>query len=374
MKFRHSIIPAGLALALAGSLTFAAVPPTAAFADPASELAEAEEQLDSLGAELAAFQADLEDATTQLENKDYEISEKQAEIDDKQVELEQRQAELGLTLRTNYKAGSSSLLESILGSTSFEDLANRVYYASCISEHETELVETVRTLAAQLEQEMDELEQQKTELQQQVDDLQSKVDTYETKVAEAQELYDSLDAEVKAQLAAQQEAEENANISTVIEATGNSSSQSQSDDNESSSSEETSSNSSGGSTGGSTGSSTGGSTTHAPSGGGVETALSLVGSPYVWGATGPDSFDCSGLVCYCYGYARGRTTYDMINSLKASGDWKTSLDELSYGDLVFPHSGHVGIYLGNGQMVHASSPGVGVVIGPVYSFYGGGTY
>lgn len=64
----------------------------------------------------------------------------------------------------------------------------------------------------------------------------------------------------------------------------------------------------------------------------------------------------------------------MISSLQATGDWKTSLDQLNYGDLVFPHSGHVGIYLGNGQMVHASRPGVGVVVGPVYSFYGGGSY
>jgi cell wall-associated NlpC family hydrolase len=64
----------------------------------------------------------------------------------------------------------------------------------------------------------------------------------------------------------------------------------------------------------------------------------------------------------------------MIASLQASGDWKTSMSELSYGDLVFTHAGHVGIYLGNGMMVHAPSPGRTVCVAPVYAFYGGGTF
>ena len=64
----------------------------------------------------------------------------------------------------------------------------------------------------------------------------------------------------------------------------------------------------------------------------------------------------------------------MISSLQGAGRWKTSMDELSYGDLVFPSSGHVGIYLGGGTMVHASRPGVGVVVSSVYSFIGGGSY
>jgi cell wall-associated NlpC family hydrolase len=64
----------------------------------------------------------------------------------------------------------------------------------------------------------------------------------------------------------------------------------------------------------------------------------------------------------------------MIASLQASGDWKTSMSELSYGDLVFPSSGHVGIYIGDGMMIHAPHPGANVKIASVYSFIGGGTY
>ena len=109
-------------------------------------------------------------------------------------------------------------------------------------------------------------------------------------------------------------------------------------------------------------------------GAGVDSAYSCIGCPYEWGAAGPNSFDCSGLVCYCYGTARGRSTYDMTSSLKASGDWKTSLSQLSYGDLVFTSSGHVGIYLGNGTFIHAPAPGRTVCVQEVFSFVGGGSY
>lgn len=107
---------------------------------------------------------------------------------------------------------------------------------------------------------------------------------------------------------------------------------------------------------------------------GLNLAYGAIGSPYVYGATGPNAFDCSGLVCYCFGFSRGRTTYEMIDSLVRDGRWKTSMDELEVGDLVFPSSGHVGIYTGNGMMIHAPSPGRYVYEAPVYAFIGGGTF
>lgn len=128
------------------------------------------------------------------------------------------------------------------------------------------------------------------------------------------------------------------------------------------------------SSGSSSGSSSGGSGGHAAAGGGLSTAYDMIGVPYVWGGTSTSGVDCSGLVNVCYGGARGRTTYAMIGSLQSTGDWKTSMSELNVGDLVFPHSGHVGIYIGDGMMIHAPSPGRSVCIAPVYSFYGGGPY
>lgn len=345
-------------------------------ADTADELAAAQARLEALGTELSNMQSQLASATNKLEETDYAIGEKSAQIDEQRVLLSDKQARLGELMKASYKTGGTSMLDFVLSSASFEELVTRVYYLDSISESESAAIDEVRTLAAKLEQDMADLEEQKADQQDQVDALNSQVSDYQSRVAEAREVYNSLDAQLQAEL----EAQRNAEIQAALEAAereeqqnndnnGGGSDNDDSDREPSRDDDEDDDDNSGG--GGNTGGGSGG---HVPSGGGVATALKLIGKPYVWGATGPNSFDCSGLVCYCYGYARGRTTYDMISSLKRTGDWKTKMSQLNYGDLVFPHSGHVGIYLGNGEMVHASQPGVGVVRGSVYSFYGGGPY
>ncbi|MFJ9892358.1 NlpC/P60 family protein [Streptomyces sp. NPDC091280] len=97
----------------------------------------------------------------------------------------------------------------------------------------------------------------------------------------------------------------------------------------------------------------------------VAYAYRKLGSPYVWGATGPDAFDCSGLVQAAYnsaGVALPRTTYAQINAGR-----RVSRDELRPGDLVFFYSGisHVGIYVGDGQMIHAPNPTAPVRLAPI---------
>ena len=99
-------------------------------------------------------------------------------------------------------------------------------------------------------------------------------------------------------------------------------------------------------------------------------AYAQLGKPYVYGATGSANFDCSGFTQYVYENAAGvdisRTTYSQINEGQS-----VSQDQLKPGDLVFTHAGHVGIYVGGGQMIHAPQTGDVVKVGPVYSFYAG---
>ena len=99
-------------------------------------------------------------------------------------------------------------------------------------------------------------------------------------------------------------------------------------------------------------------------------AYAQLGKPYVYGATGSSSFDCSGFTQFVYENAAGvdisRTTYSQINEGQA-----VSQDQLQPGDLVFTHPGHVGIYVGNGQMINAPQTGDVVKVAPVYSFYAG---
>ncbi|BBZ50321.1 C40 family peptidase [Mycobacterium heidelbergense] len=97
----------------------------------------------------------------------------------------------------------------------------------------------------------------------------------------------------------------------------------------------------------------------------VRAALSRLGRPYVWGATGPDQFDCSGLVQWSYAHAGvhlGRTTYQQIND-----GIPVPRSQVRPGDLVFPHAGHVQIAIGNNRVVEAPYSGASVRIGPLGS-------
>lgn len=378
MNLSRRAVIAGLFTLPLAAASIASTPDTAR-ADTADQLAAASAQLESLGAELSAMQASLADATSELEETDYQIEEKAAQIEEQRIVLEEKQTQLGGLMKASYKSGGTSMLDFVLSSASFEELVTRVYYLDSISESEAAAISEVRTLAEKLEQDKLDLEDKKADQQVQVESLQSQVGDYQARVAEAQEVYNSLDAQLQAELEAQRNAEIQAALDAAELQNQQDQNQSQGEQNQNQGQgdqnqgqdqtpqlpetpqepETPPSQGSGG---------------HTPSGGGVATALAQVGKPYVLGTAGPDTFDCSGLVCYSYGYARGRTTYQMINSLKSTGDWKTSMSQLNYGDLIFTSSGHVGIYLGGGQLVHAATPAVGVVVANVWAFYGGGPY
>jgi cell wall-associated NlpC family hydrolase len=90
----------------------------------------------------------------------------------------------------------------------------------------------------------------------------------------------------------------------------------------------------------------------------LDFARAQIGKPYVWGGTGPDSYDCSGLVQAAWAQAGvnlPRTTYDQVNA-----GTRVSRDQVQPGDLLFFYSesspSHVGIYSGNGNMIHGSNP------------------
>ncbi|MFE5791820.1 NlpC/P60 family protein [Streptomyces sp. NPDC056503] len=97
----------------------------------------------------------------------------------------------------------------------------------------------------------------------------------------------------------------------------------------------------------------------------VSFARAQLGKPYVWGATGPSAYDCSGLTQAAWraaGVSLPRTTYTQINAGR-----RVSRSELAPGDLVFFYSGisHVGLYIGGGQMIHAPRPGAPIRVAPI---------
>ena len=427
----QSVARRAIACGLTATLVFASAAPVA-YAEPQSDLDAARQQIESLTGSLNDLQDKLASASSELENTQYDIDENQSKIDDTQQQLGVAKDDLSQNVHDSYTSGGISLMDIVAGSDSFSDFVTNVYYATRMSDAQSEKISAVTALQSQLKSEQGELEARQASQQQTIDSINFQIDEYNQKVAEAQDYYDSLSAEVQQQLAQEaasevSEANENgtepSTAATTVsqlasgtaaapEAQDNAQPTSDSNDSSDGSNAAPTSNDSNGSDKGSTGgngngsSNDGGSkgttttttnttttTTSKPqsapssggggskgtsssasAGGGVSTAYAMIGVPYVWGGTSTRGVDCSGLVNVCYGGKRGRTTYQMISSLKASGDWKTDKSQLQVGDLVFPSTGHVGIYIGNNRMIHAPSPGRTVCITTVYAFIGGGTY
>ncbi|MGY1624105.1 C40 family peptidase [Geodermatophilus sp. SYSU D00965] len=102
----------------------------------------------------------------------------------------------------------------------------------------------------------------------------------------------------------------------------------------------------------------------------VDTALAQVGDPYVWGAGGPNAFDCSGLTQYAY--AAAGISLPHSSRMQSTMGRAVSRADLQPGDLIFYYSpvSHVAMYIGNGQMVHASTSGQPVKVVGVDSMGG----
>ncbi|MFI6566317.1 NlpC/P60 family protein [Streptomyces sp. NPDC050534] len=190
-------------------------------------------------------------------------------------------------------------------------------------------------------------------------DLRTAKSTVQKKLSDARELLSKLNAEEKARLAAiqKQKEEEAARQAAELAKKQAAAQKAKEEAAAQAGSSSSGSTSTSGSSSGSTSTSTGDSTYATKAAKTLAFARAQIGKPYVWGATGPDSYDCSGLTQAAWkaaGVSLPRTTYDQVNA-----GTTVSLTDAQPGDLIFFYDdiSHVGIYIGNGMMIHAPKPG-----------------
>ncbi|CAM5501620.1 hypothetical protein STAFG_0425 [Streptomyces afghaniensis 772] len=187
-------------------------------------------------------------------------------------------------------------------------------------------------------------------------DLKTAKATVQRKLADARDLLSKLTAEEKARLAAIEREKQQEAARKAAELARQQAAQQQAQEQEQTAQQQDSGSSSAGS---------GSSTSTAPADSSYATkaekalafARAQIGKPYVWGAVGPGSYDCSGLTQAAWkaaGVTLPRTTYDQVNA-----GTTVPLADAQPGDLVFFYDDvtHVGIYIGNGMMIHAPKPG-----------------
>ena len=405
----HRSHTALVALALAIAMLCGLVAPRTAMAEPIdemqSELAAAQEHLEELGAELAAIESDLADAEAQLEETQAQIVETEAAIAQTQEELADARALLSSRMRSGYKTGLAGLLDVILGSSSLSDLANRIYYMDKVNEQDANNIAAVRELEDQLNQQMAELEAERATQEQTLAATEARAEEYQQLVADAQAYYNQLDAEVQAELAriaAEEEARRQAAAEEAARQAAEAAANEQAGTQAETTTEETTVSEP---SGVSTAVSAVTTTTEAQqnqqeaaesSGGSLESytpsysssvianAQQFIGWPYKWGCYGTNmgGFDCCGLVATAYHLAGYSTPYatgvpGLRNWVTSRGNWKDCdmsnyQDVLNPGDIIFTSMGHVAIYIGGNQMIHAPLPGQYVCQTTVFGCIGGG--
>ncbi len=337
---KRTLFTAVIAVILALGLM---VPAGIAQADPASsKQAEAQAALDKLNqykSTLSQANANYEAAATEQMEAQAKVEESQAKIDDETAKIQEYQAQLGTRARSMYRSGGTTMLDVFLGSNTFQEFATNFEILNTLNEKDAELVQKTKTARQELESAKAEYEAQEQVAAEKAAEAKAVADSANATAAEMQSVYDSLSAEAQALVAQQEAAAESAQASAAQDAIS----------------------SGGGNGGGSGGGSYDNDKTQTVTGNTVvDRAYSQIGKPYSWGAVGPNSFDCSGLVSYCLtgSYSRLGTTYTFLG-------W-TRVSNPQPGDICV-NENHCGIYIGGGQMIHAPYTGSTVRVGSVQS-------
>ncbi len=340
-----------------------------AYADTASDLAAARTKLEQIGTQTQQIYDELATQTQALDQTAGEITQKQQEIAD-------GQAKLSTYVAGEYKTGGLSLIQVLTGVDDLGDMLNRLFYYGKVSDKQAQTIQEVKELKQQLTD-------KQSEQKKNVAATQKKVDELNAQQAEAQSVVNSLDSKLQAELAA--EAEKNAALqagisaSTAEKATVNTETAGTTENSNTNSGSNSSANTNK-NNGGQSNNNQSGNTQSKPStqqpatpapapapsapsqsvdgGSVVSRAYSKLGCAYSWGGIGPNSFDCSGFVSYCL---TGR--YCRLGTTGTFMGW-TRVSDPQPGDVVV-NSYHTGIYIGNGQMIHASDYNTGVIISSV---------
>ena len=278
---------------------------TPVFADPSVDdlkksKESAQNEVSSLQTQLNTVVGKITELESQLSSKGEEIIQAQSDLEDAEAEEQKQYADMKVRIKYMYEAGDQSAVESLVGSEDFSDMVNKAEYVSNVHNYDRqklqEYVETkqkISDLKDQLEEEQSQLESMQTEYESQESKLDNLIASKQAEVSDLDQQIE--EAERKAaeeELKRQQE--EAARQAAAAEAARQQAASNR--NNSSSSSSNSSSNSNKGN------SSNKGTSNNAPSyvsGDAVSRAKSALGKPYVWGATGPNSFDCSGLVGFC---------------------------------------------------------------------------
>lgn len=354
--------------------------------DMKKEKASKQNEVSSLQSQLTTLMGKVNTLESELIQTGEDITKAQSDLVVAQKKEKEQYAAMKKRIKYMYEAGNDSAFETLVTSDDFTDLLSKAEYVQNVHSYDRkqlqEYVETkqqISDLKDSLEKDQKELESKQAEYEKQGDNLNNLITSKSAEVANLDsEIQAAAEAAAKeaAERAAKEAAEKAAKEAVKKQQASAANNSTSSNRHNSTTSNNTTSNKnntsnttrpSGNNTSSSTikpsGNNTSSNTTSGSNANGgtiVSRAYSQLGKPYEWGAYGPNSFDCSGFVSYCLtgSYTRLGTTLTFMG-------W-TRVSNPQPGDVVTTAT-HCGIYIGNGQMIHAPHTGDVVKVGPVQS-------
>ena len=325
-------------------------------------------QQQELQSQIDALDADLVNIIMNLDILEGELSDKQTELDNVTAQLAQAQEDeqnqydaMKKRIVYMYENGDDSYIEALVGATDFSDLLNRLEYAQQIYDYDRNLLTQYQETVQQVADLKSQVETEKAELEEVQQSYQEQQASYESMIAEKQSQMSDFDTQLASaqSLAAQYKAtvdEQNEIIRQEQAAAAAAAAQNNNNNK--------GSNAGGDST---TGGSTGGGglnpsfSTSVSGSDVVSYACQFIGNPYVWGGESlTNGADCSGFIKSVYANFGISLPHSSVALQRAGSE--VSYENAQPGDIVC-YAGHVAIYMGGGQIVHASSPSTGIKTG-----------